>query len=311
MASDLPAAPAYVSETGRPALVTKAPPWGWLITADLMLSELSAGLFAVAALSNLIAHDIYGQVARIGFLMAFPLVMADLGCLVADLGDPLRFHHMLRVFKIRSPMSMGVWAISLFSLLALVCCGLAAAGKPAEFALVIAGGIGIAPALFVGGYKGVLFSATPQADWKDARWLSADLVTSAGLLGVAGLLLTALFLPVPGAVDGMRRAQIATLLVNLVFSTIMTAQALKHPPREIGPARVGEYLLMLAVGWIAPLVLTFAGGAAELTVAACLIIVAAALYRREVVMMPHRALRENLAALNGDGSPTERARQPG
>src|SRR5689334_6243066 len=112
MASETPFTPAYVSETDRPALVTKAPPWRWLITADLMLSELSAGLFAVAALSNLVADHVYGQVARIGFLMAFPLIVADLCCLVADLGEPLRFHHMLRVFKIRSPMSTGVWAIS-------------------------------------------------------------------------------------------------------------------------------------------------------------------------------------------------------
>lgn len=294
-------AAAYAAETGRPAPVTKAPPWGWLIMADLMLSELSAGLFAIAALCNLVAHDVYGPLARIGFLMSFPLIVADLCCLVADLGDPLRFHHMLRVFKVRSPMSTGVWAICLFSLLSFICCGLAVAGPPMAYPLMIVGGAGIAPALFVGGYKGVLFSATPQAEWKDLRWLSADLVTSAGLLGVAGLLLTALFMPVAGAVDGMRRALIAMMLVNLVFSAIMLAQAVSHPLREISPARVGEYVGMLAIGWIAPLVLAVVGGTVELTAAACLPIIAAVLYRRDLVMMPHRAAVKTIA-INGNGA---------
>ena len=36
--------------------------------------------------------------------------------LVLDLGDPLRFHHMLRVFKPSSPMSLGTWSLTAYSL---------------------------------------------------------------------------------------------------------------------------------------------------------------------------------------------------
>ena len=36
--------------------------------------------------------------------------------LVLDLGDPLRFHHMLRVFKPSSPMSLGTWSLAAYSL---------------------------------------------------------------------------------------------------------------------------------------------------------------------------------------------------
>ena len=36
--------------------------------------------------------------------------------LVSDLGDPLRFHHMLRVFKPSSPMSLGTWSLTVYSL---------------------------------------------------------------------------------------------------------------------------------------------------------------------------------------------------
>ena len=98
---------------------------------------------------------------------------------------------------------------------------------------LILGGIGIAPALFIGGYKGVLFSATAQADWKDSRWLGAELATSAGLLGVAGLLLTAILLP--AAVEGMRRAQIALLMINFAFAIHLFFHLTSRPLREIQP----------------------------------------------------------------------------
>jgi Ni/Fe-hydrogenase subunit HybB-like protein len=301
------------AESDSPELVTKAPPWGRLIIADLILSELSAGLFAVAALSELAAPHVYSPVARIGFLMAFPLIVADLFCLVGDLGDPLRFHHMLRVFKIRSPMSTGVWAISLYAVISLICCALAAAGRLTELARMIVGGIGIAPALFVGGYKGVLFSATPQADWKKSRWLSAELVTSAGLLGVAGVLLTALYLPVPAAVEGLRRALIATLFLNLFFSAVTLGEVSVRPLRKFSLLRASSYFPLLLFGWIAPLVLTFVGGTIEMTAAAALILAAAFVYRIDVVMMPHRAHAETLATHSGRAPawPAERARQSG
>ena len=43
-------------------------------------------------------------------------MLIDLTLLVLDLGDPLRFHHMLRVFKPSSPMSLGTWSLTVYSL---------------------------------------------------------------------------------------------------------------------------------------------------------------------------------------------------
>ena len=40
---------------------------------------------------------------------------ADVGlarcCSISDLGRPERFHHMLRVFKVTSPMNVGAWIL--------------------------------------------------------------------------------------------------------------------------------------------------------------------------------------------------------
>jgi formate-dependent nitrite reductase membrane component NrfD len=50
-------------------------------------------------------------VTRIGSLLS---ILASLYFLVADLGRPERFHHMLRVAKPSSPMSMGTWILSAY-----------------------------------------------------------------------------------------------------------------------------------------------------------------------------------------------------
>ena len=165
---------------GTDQSVTKPPPWQWLITLDLMLSELAAGIFTAAALCALIGGQRFAQVAEVGFLAAFPLSIVDMICLVLDLGHPLRFHHMLRVFNRRSPMSVGVWVISLFSFIAFCCFVMTLMSPEMDPWRSIVGAIGILPAMFVGGYKGVLFSTTAQPGWKDSRWLGAELASSAG-----------------------------------------------------------------------------------------------------------------------------------
>src|SRR6266478_3636532 len=87
-------------------IVTKAPPWHAAVTFDLWFSSIASGTFIVAATLFLLSPFRWGIIAIVGFFVAFPLEIADLICLVLDLGDPLRFHHMLRTMKFRSPMSL-------------------------------------------------------------------------------------------------------------------------------------------------------------------------------------------------------------
>jgi hypothetical protein len=49
--------------------------------------------------------------ARRAWLVALAGVAASPPLLIADLGRPERFHHMLRVFKPTSPMSVGSWVL--------------------------------------------------------------------------------------------------------------------------------------------------------------------------------------------------------
>src|SRR5260370_42068352 len=112
-----PPLPGGRSESGYANMpVTKVPGWYGTIAWDALLNGMATGLFMAAAVSELAAPAIFTPVAKVAYPVALVLLLIDLGLLVLDLGDPLRFHHMLRVFKPRSPMSVGTWCLSIFSL---------------------------------------------------------------------------------------------------------------------------------------------------------------------------------------------------
>src|ERR1700743_3391409 len=87
--------------------ITKVPGWHGIIAWDALLNGMATGLFLAAAISEFAAPAGFVRVAKVAYPVALLLLLVDLGLLVMDLGDPLRFHHMLRVFKPGSPMSLG------------------------------------------------------------------------------------------------------------------------------------------------------------------------------------------------------------
>ncbi|OBA87101.1 polysulfide reductase [Mycobacteriaceae bacterium 1482268.1] len=91
--------------------ILKTPVWNWMIAAYLFSGGLSAGSAMLAAGADLTGRMQLRKVSRIGSLVA---VLASLYFLVGDLGRPERFHHMLRVAKPSSPMSMGTWILSAY-----------------------------------------------------------------------------------------------------------------------------------------------------------------------------------------------------
>ncbi len=176
------------------------------------------------------------------------LLLADLVCLVLDLGNPLRFHHMLRVFKPSSPMSLGTWCLTAFSMFltvlvvldVVVAVGWLSGDSGAAWwirKLTVAGGLPFA--FGSAAYKGVLFSTSAQPGWKDARWLAAYLVNSAVGLGAGTLLLiatltgearaTSILHPAVGLLvalnAAMRRAPRCRTLASLVVAAFPPARA--------------------------------------------------------------------------------------
>jgi polysulfide reductase-like protein len=280
--------PAGVSTENEHRATTKPPPWRFLVAADLFCAELSSGLFISATLAWLIDWKSYGTVAQIAYPIAFVFLIADLVWLVLDLGQPLRFHHMLRVFKIRSPMSTGTWALSIFSPLLLICVLLMIfGGSPLRSLTGAIAALALAPAFFIAGYKGVMFSCTAQPIWKDARWLAADLVCSAALMGLAGALLIAIIFPLPLAVPGLRKAQLTMLCVSLVFALLVEYRISSYFIRHRDFGNLGSLVALIVLGWIVPIVLTAVGRSPEAAVAAILILFSAAVHRLMLIRYPH------------------------
>ena len=99
----------FESYYGRPIL--KHPVWDWKIAAYLFAGGLSAGSAMLAAGADVTGRQALRRWSRLGALGS---IAASMYFLVADLGRPERFHHMLRVAKPSSPMSVGTWILTAY-----------------------------------------------------------------------------------------------------------------------------------------------------------------------------------------------------
>ena len=199
--------------------VTKVPGWHGLIAWDALLNGMATGLFMAAAVSELAAPAIFIPVAKVAYPVALVLLLVDLALLVSDLGDPLRFHHMLRVFKPRSPMSVGTWCLVIFSLPLTAAAGLSLLsemGIDFEWARRLAVVVGLLPGFGSAAYKGVLLSTNAQPGWKDARWMGGYLTNSALLMGCAELLVLSAMMGQTQATVILRTAFIVLLVLNVI-----------------------------------------------------------------------------------------------
>ena len=175
--------------------VVKPPVWTWEIPVYFFIGGLS-GIAAVIALAGLIFHR--NDLARAAmWLAAIGAVFAPV-LLTADLGRPRLFLNMLRVFKYRSPMSVGAWIVSIFGVCAIP--GLIALelharhifdGGTDQFLEILAGLL-IAGSAFWGillaTYTGVLLGATAIPAWFLHRIFLPIHFGAAGLGSAAALL---------------------------------------------------------------------------------------------------------------------------
>jgi hypothetical protein len=272
--------------------VTKAPAWHGLVAWDLLFNNLTTGLFLVAAAAELAAPEVFTAVSKVAYPLALALLFTDLVCLVLDLGDPLRFHHMLRVFKPTSPMSLGTWCLTVYSLPLTVAAALSLLpdGAPAlEWARKAVVVIGLLPALGSAMYKGVLLSTNAQPGWRNARWLGGYLTNSALLLGCAEMLVLAAFLGQEGAVDLLRTALLLLFALNLIPLGLLTRNLRPALSRAYSPRLLGRLVVLgLGAGTPVPLILLLAGGSRLPVLAAVLLLLLGSLALRFVIIrLPH------------------------
>jgi Ni/Fe-hydrogenase subunit HybB-like protein len=269
--------------------VTKVPNWHGLVVWDILFNNLSTGLFMVAALGELVAPASFEGVARLAYPTALLLLIGDLVCLVLDLGDPFRFHHMLRVWKPSSPMSLGTWCLTVYAapLTALSVMSLLPGDSGPEWIRRLMIVIGLVPALGAAMYKGVLFSTTAQPGWKDARWLGGYLSSSALVLGAGQLLLLAIAMEQSGAIAALRPALTLLLLFSLLPLGLLLSD-LRIPLSRAHGARAlaASGAVTVLAGTLIPLWLLMRGTSATLGGAVLVLLLVAILVRFEIVRLP-------------------------
>jgi hypothetical protein len=267
------------------------------------------------------------RAARLASLAA---VGASTYFLIHDLGRPKRFHHMLRVIKPTSPMSVGTWILSVFGPAA----GLAAAAElapvlprggvfgPARRVLPAAGAAAgyaaatVAPALAT--YTAVLIADTAVPSWHEAYPQLPFVFAGSALASASGVGLLAAPLAENG--PARRLAVVGAALEVAASHRIETTMGLVSEPYAQG--RAGR-LLRAARG------LSVAGAAGALlgrrsrivcALSGAALIAAAALTRFGIfeagvasakdpkyTVVPQR---QRLAEATGDGRGLREHRQP-
>lgn len=178
--------------------ILKSPPWKWEIAWYFFLGGLSTGAYTVGRMAERFGGKEFREVSRASAYTALAAFVPCPPLLIHDLGDPKRFHHMLRVFKPTSPMSVGTWAIMGYSgaLTAEVARQWVLAHVPPHKRgpLLRAGTAtaesindvpGVPFALTVAGYTGVLLSSTANPLWSKNKWLGPLFSASAIATGAA------------------------------------------------------------------------------------------------------------------------------
>src|SRR5690242_11677407 len=165
----------------------KAATWIWSIPTYFYVGGVAGVGTALGTAAQIFAPDSMGSlVARSRWVGIIGGAVSAI-LLIHDLGRPKRFLYMLRVFRLSSPMSIGSWILSVFS----ICVGgaatlslgprfLAPLAKPLGF---VAGLLGLG----LSGYTGVLISQTAVPVWRASYRITPVLFLASGAASTAAL----------------------------------------------------------------------------------------------------------------------------
>src|SRR5262249_38712189 len=148
-------------------------------------------------LADLVGGGRLKKLSRAGYYVSLLAIIPCPPLLIADLGVPSRFHHMLRIFKPSSPMNLGAWSLAAYGIpLQMIALRHLADDTnllPRRIRRLLlrlvperlAGIIGIPCGLLMIAYPGVLLSNTSNPAWSQTRLLGALFSSSSIATGAA------------------------------------------------------------------------------------------------------------------------------
>jgi formate-dependent nitrite reductase membrane component NrfD len=246
--------------------------WTWQIPIYFWIGGIAAGVQLFTSLAEVLGHKDQA-LTRIGRYTALITMILSPILLIWDLGRPERFYNMMRIWKLRSPMSNQSWSLVVYGNLS----GLVAARQAAEDGLLgrnflsrllikaiparLLGVLALPVALFVGSNTGTLLSATSVPMWARNWALMGPTFLSSGVSTALSYLSLVLHLGRWGeerTLQVLRRAERLVLLVEtgLIIASLLRMGRWGKPlfSKEIAPLFVGATLL---AGIAAPFTLLF------------------------------------------------------
>jgi formate-dependent nitrite reductase membrane component NrfD len=243
------------------------PNWAWWIVLYFFLGGITGGIAFAAAWLDLFGDTYDRPAVRLGHLLAFPLILLSAVFLVVDLGQPLRFWHMifeserfpLPILKPYSPMSLGSLILFIFGVVAflsfvdeLLGRGRWFHGGPIGKVLSVLGALA---GLALAGYTGLLVNATNLPVWANSPWISALFLVSGVSTGIALLLLLTRRAPVTTLEkleDADNYMMVLELIALAVFLITLGAVGMRFVLS--GPVAI-LFGLVIVVGLLIPLLL--------------------------------------------------------
>lgn len=216
--------------------VIKAPVWKWYIPAYYYFGGTAGAALVIGAAAQLHAPTLNPLIKRSHWIGTIGSSIGGL-LLIADLGRPMRFLAMMRVFRPTSPMNLGVWILSgaaPFGTSAALFCGrsgwLGTFGKMMSY---VAGFFGLGLAT----YTGVLVGNSVIPVWYLARTVLPVLFGASGLASAVSIL--DILSPDPASKRLLQITGAAGRVTELVAAAAMERSVAKVPRAAI-PLRNGR-----------------------------------------------------------------------
>jgi formate-dependent nitrite reductase membrane component NrfD len=293
------------------------PNWEWWIVVYFFVGGIAGGAYFTSAIIELVGRPADRPIARMGYYIAFPLSLVSAVALIADLGRPERFWHMIvysKTFvpdpKWDSPISVGAYALLFFGgfsflsfLDALVETGRLPwaplrekySGMPRMIYSILGGVNGF----FLASYTGVLLAHTHLPAWANTPLLGALFVASGASTGMAaialGLALTKV--DVGESWAKLKQADNVAMILEIVLLVVLLVW-LGSAAAPLLSGLNGILLIggALLVGLIVPLAMQFRAGfqgvkaSVNVTLVTSLLILVGGFIIRTVIVMAPQGL---------------------
>src|ERR671910_3817029 len=244
--------------------------WTWQIPIYFWIGGIGAGVHLFSTIAELLGHEDRALIRSSRYTVLLTMLLSPI-LLIWDLGRPERFYNMLRILKLRSPMSTQSWSVFAFGNLS----GLIAARQAAEDGLLgddnlLVRLVKLIPAralsivalpvrLNVGSNTGNLISATSVPLWARNWLFMGPTFLASGLSTALSWLSLVLHLTRSGEEKTLRtlhRAEKATIVIEagLIAASLIRMSKWSKPlfSREVAPLFVGGTLIG---GIVAPMAL--------------------------------------------------------